>query len=373
MASRKSKRPKNRTEWDESDILFVVDRFRKGRRIAEIASALAEEKQLPATAVTRHRVISLLQRAFQDGYVVVEEKDTLRRLLATKYPGVQFRVLFSRLTFSFLAARQVLEWLAALCGPNGLWAEDTYAAIGGGETMAQLVAEIPAVLRNPENRDLAKRWRLAELKLINATAGARPQVPDKEASFLTCRFAEAVREGCGADKVRPVVHTTSLDPSRGEREVVEKALERTRAIVSGVGARTGAYCLEAIREKTPLSPADEKVLVGEILYHPFKEKGDPIPVPGIAVKDSRGARKRTGSPMLATLFSFEFLAGESSAVEGRTRPALIAVVNCTPETCKEKAVAVRVLLEKRILSHVCLSADVAEAIVDQLDRDGARG
>jgi hypothetical protein len=374
--------------WNESDVLDVVQLFKEGEKVSAIARKLTEAKKV---SVSRHRVVALLQRAFASELVSVPLHDprNLAGKLARRFEGVCFRVVGSPICFSRVAGLQVLEWLRGSCAGAGASGEagGPFVAVGGGQTMAQLIEEVPGVLRSPEHLELKQWFGQARLTLINATAGGLATRPELEASFLTCRLAQALREGCGdRSAARPVVHSASLSPSPDEWEVLREAFRRTRVVVSGIGSGKDAYCVAALRDKGLLASSAQGELVGEFLFHPYGSQAQAIPVRGLAVKKvldapeaagrpagKRGKRAdgpgaapgRFESPMLVTLFHFEELRGRPRTKEGRS---VIVVASCTATNKADKARALCVLLENHFLTHVCLSAELAEA----LDRTAGR-
>jgi hypothetical protein len=373
--------------WDESDILDVVHSFKNGEKVAAIARELSEAR---GHNVSRHRVVALLQQALRDELVSTPTfgpKEVTEKL-QERFDGVRFRVLSSRLRFPQLAAQQVLEWVKEECQGR----DNPFVAVGGGQTMGQLIEQVPKVLRALDNGDPLKQWfAAAPLTFINATAGDQPRRPELGASFLTCRFAQALSEGCGGKAAaRAALHSASLFLAKDEIELVREALQQTRLVVSGVGAPESAYCIAAIKEKGLLAPSEHDPVVGEILFHLFDRQGRAIDIPRTALGVKRGleevskgaaeapegagpprrgaARGRKGdgpprppeSPLLVTLFDFEDLRGRPTR-DGRS---VAVVANCTAENKKEKAAALYVLLKSEFLTHVCLSTELARHVLD---------
>jgi DNA-binding transcriptional regulator LsrR (DeoR family) len=346
---------------EQADVLDVVRLFQEGRSISEIAKKLSAGRK---PGVSRQRVVSLLQMAFTEHLVSVPTFDPkeVASDLTKRYPQVKFEVLSSRLCFAQLAAEQVLEWLWELC--EG--AEGPFIGIGGGRTLAGMIEQIPAAITGLGTQfPQVKTWLgQAKLTFVNATAGGLATMPELEASYLTCRCAQAIRAGAGENApARPVVHTVSLSPSEDEQQVVADALGKTRVLITGVGDGTDAYCIKAIREKRLLT-ADEHQLAGELLFHPFLKDGQAVSVNGIAVKSrleaGNGAAGHQGagrheSAMLATLFDFEELRGRPTK-EGRW---VVVVSTCSPENKAPKAQALAVLLRHGLISHLCVSSDLA--------------
>lgn len=347
---------------EQADILDVVSLFQKGKSISEIAEKLSEGRK---PGVSRQRVVSLLQRAFTEHLVLVPTFDPkeVASDLSKRYSQVKFEVLSSRLCFPQLAAQQVLEWLWEICAGDG----EPFVAIGGGRTLANMIEQIPAAITSfgdqfPE----VKTWfGQAKLTFVNATAGGLADMPELEASFLACRFAQAIRAGSGENApTRPVVHTVSQSPSGDEQRVVAAALRDTRVLITGVGDGQDAYCIRAIREKGLMTADEQHQLAGELLFHPYLKDGQAVAVNGIAVKSrlkagdgaaSQQGASLHGSAMLATLFDFEDLRGRPTK-EGRS---VVVVSTCTSENKGPKAQALAVLLRHEFISHLCLSSDLA--------------
>lgn len=381
---------KAKIQWDETDRLDVALSFKDEKlSITDIAKQLAKKKEVKT--VSRHKVVALLQEAFRDNLVTVRQRrdkdgktDLTLELLKERYKSVEFRLIYSNQYFSQISAHQVLTWLANACSnvrPGttvGAGPADPsmppMVAIGGGLALAELVEELPGVLNDPANEQLRSSLNLS---LINVTSGGQPRKPEFNASYVSCRFGLALREALGGTKIAVVSHTTSMNPDDEEKKVVREAVSQTRAIVSGLGAIGASYCIDAI---WPYLPEDEKPkVVGELLFHVFDQQGNFRSVDQIAAKDKlpdlwdkAGSSKRKPanagsqenaprSPMLTTLFGHEWL-------KKRTADAncsVIVVVNCKPDTKDAKARALRVVLESGLLTHVCLPADLADAVVSR--------
>ena len=97
---------------------------------------------------------------------------------------------------------------------------------------------------------------------------------------------------------------------------------------------------------------------------------------GIAVKDSGDARRGRGEArevrhrgqplMLTPLYEFDSFRPASDAREaGRS---VIAVATCNDSNREPKARAIRVLLEHKLLTHLCVSASLAEELTKKTDR-----
>jgi hypothetical protein len=62
-------------------------------------------------------------------------------------------------------------------------------------------------------------------------------------------------------------HTTAMNPTDHEKDVVREATSQTCAIVSGLGALSASYCIDAI---WPLLTDNERArVVGELLFHVY--------------------------------------------------------------------------------------------------------
>lgn len=365
--------------WDECDRLDVAWSFKQNGKISPIAKLLSNKERkgqdgVPVRVkVSRHRVVGLLYEAFRDGLISIPQFDPreVSKQLEERYERVKFQVLSSRFCFPQLAALQVLKWIEEECTDAKAGA---YIAIGGGQTMANLIQEIPYVLREPENALLREWAATCPLTLINATAGGQPRNPLLEASFLTCRFAQAISDGCaGRARAEAVLHTVSTYMPKDEVELVRDAMAKTRVLVSGVGAPKSAYCIDAMQQKGLLSAEQRERLGGEILFHLYDRRGTAVQIPskalGIksnlkdivpALKEKKGTAPTLDSPvLLATLFDFEALRGRPAA-EGRS---IIVVANCSDSNKDEKAISLHVLLQSGFLTHVCLSKDLADAVI----------
>lgn len=180
----------------------------------------------------------------------------------------------------------------------------------------------------------------------------------------------ASRERSGENALaRPVVHSVSLSPSKDEQQVVKDALVNARVLITGVGDGKEAYCIKAIRQKKLMRTLEQLPLAGELLFHPYLKNGQAVPVPGIAVKSrlkageggaAHARASRHESAMLATLFDFAELKGRPTK-EGRS---LVVVANCTQDNKVPKAQALSVLLSNGFISHLCLSSDLAEELLN---------
>lgn len=370
------------------DALFL---FSSGGTISEISHQLKTSRQ---------RVVGLLQEAFMDGLVQLPPvaPHRLTEELRQLFGDVEFRVVLARNHFSAFAARTVLGWLREICRrlpplKDARWQGDKppmdprpYVAVGGGRALHNMIREIVPVLSNPTTDPAVRDWFEGDgekLCYVNATTGGLQREPAYEASHLTCLLGQATHQ-------RTALYSLSASPTRDEEEVIESAVKNTCAVVSGIGAPADAYCIRAIREKGGLAPGYEKELVGEFLFHLYDKHGRLLRTTdreqdgpagrgqaGIEIKEDRltSAGLPPGKSMLATLLRFESLKGRPAknpyllGPDGMPFPRhVMAVATCTPENVEAKARAAYVLLQHGYLTHLCISADLANAILTEARR-----
>ncbi|GAH32212.1 unnamed protein product, partial [marine sediment metagenome] len=200
--------------------------------------------------------------------------------------------------------------------------------------------------------------------------------PKLEASQVTCLIGASTGQ-------KYAVYSASPYPRKDEEVAVKYATLNTRAIISGVGDPHQAYCIRAMRDLgcLPADP-DDLGIAGEMLFYPFDKDGRRLPTgsPGQWIHTNEehvidGAPPK-GNPVLSSLFKFESLRGRPAlnpyvmGSDGKKLPRyLIGVATCptspgSPVT-QAKARASYALLQNRFMSHMCISADLARAILTE--------
>ena len=98
----------------------------------------------------------------------------------------------------------------------------------------------------------------------------------------------------------------------------------------------------------------------------------------ISIKENRDcgeSSRKSREPRLSTLFSLESLTGrppknEYLRREGKAgRPVdryVAGIVKSDPPNAGTKAKSLRILLDKNILTHVCMSSDIGQALITEL-------
>lgn len=367
---------------EEAHMYDAVFLFSHGASVSEIAKQLG---------TSRHRVVALFQQAFSKGLVQLPSyaPSRLTSELERVFPGVLFRVISSRLHFSLLAARQVLQWTCEACqqftaievprpekgqAPRRV---RPYVAIGGGTAMRNMVLQIPKVLEDPENEGL-RDWYFRQgthLCCVNATAGYIPREPTFESSYLTGLFAQCTNQESG-------IYSLSADPTEEEADVIESALKNTCVVVSGIGAGRDAYCIRSMCHQMQIPEGLREESVGEFLFHTFDSHGESLwgenrEKMRIEVKEDRlsSPGQSCVNAVLATLFHFESLRGRPAinafrtGTQGHFYPRfVVGVATSNSENTALKGKAAYTLLRKGFFTHMCISSDLANGILTEAGR-----
>jgi len=375
------------------DTLFLF--AQPGTTISSVGDALGISKKI---------VVRRLKQAFLSGSVLLPVADTstqspLKRL----FPDVCIRIVQAKNLFPVLASHQVLTWLKECLEPIppldpfplldaagfdeksrqevDYWCP--YVAIGGGESMQAMVDCIPQVLDSPIGRDSREWLDRDRYRVVNATAGGQPLNPVLESSQIATRLAQVTRQKCGLYNVprsKAIVD---------ENRLIKMAVRNTTVIVSGIGDKKRAYCVEAMRKMDIWKPEFEQKIVGEFLFQTFDAQCKPYPRSidrQIDTKEFLVTEPEyfPQEPMLARLLKFESLKGRPAvnkfltSENGVELPRwVIGVADCKrgkEENKDAKARAILTLLQNGYLSHLCVSADLADAIVFQAfeERRGSR-
>ena len=156
-------------------------------------------------------------------------------------------------------------------------------------------------------------------------------------------------------------------------------MNNTIAVVSGIGDRETAYCVQIMKEMSIMDTAMQEKLVGEYLYHCFGASGQCLQVGKdqnrVHVKkeilETDTQESTSDSPILATLLKFEDWKGrpatnkfwkDKNNIEFKRYVIAVAVSN---ENTKAKAISTYVLLKHRLLTHVCIPSVLAKAILTE--------
>lgn len=366
---------------------------KRGMTISKIAAQLG---------MTKQRVVACVQEALIHGVVQISMEQTSAQGMALQrmFPAVSFRIITAKAEFSRLAAFQVLTWvrdvIAALPRFDKLHWKDTnnrdvnppgepaelcpYVAVGGGKAIHSLVSQFDEVLKSSEGRHLGE-WYLGARRfcVVNATAGGRSRRPQLEASQVAGQFAARLNQECG-------LFTVSSDPDEEEKNLTRSAIMSTVVTISGVGDPEQAYCVQAMRSKATGSEQAYEKMVGEFLFHLFDERCEAISESGSAkvvpmeTKETtlRSNWQTSGHTMLARLFEWKSLCGQPTVenvyartLEGTTLPRyVIAVASGDEDTRVAKARAIHTLLQNGYLTHACISAGLAEEILNDARQRG---
>jgi hypothetical protein len=332
----------------------------------DVVALLADGKSFSNVAnelqINRQRIAALVQRAFREGIVHLQDdprdKDLMAQLTA-KFPSVESCVIEPSHQFARLAALQILTWIKDCVGNSPHPNRPPYVAIGGGKTLERIAGFVGPVLADAKHAELREYFTRCGIIFVNATAGGLADNPTCESSHVACVFGQNATNLVN-------IFSLSSDPSPDEKRVVENAVKNTCVIVSGIGD-SGAYCAQTMAEKLRSRSALDG-MVGEFLFYCYDKNGMRIPgsEDGLAVKeDTVGAGGASAkNPMLATLCRFESLKSRENRSEEQFKYKIaVAQSPEKPDECVTKATAISVLARNLYLTHLCVSADLARSIL----------